>query len=146
MRSIDKFILHVVHNLYPLNEYSVGEMKFLTDKFRQEADDLNITVSDEQLKAYIERFDTLKNSPKVTDKDLRKYTLSKLIKLVTSSKGISEPEDTADVTPDVVYNENGLIIYHNNFTLNKCEVELIINKIGFFINDLITDLINSEKN
>jgi hypothetical protein len=39
--------------------------------------------------------------------------------------------------------ENGLIIYHNNFTLNKYEVELIINKIGFFIHDLITDLINS---
>jgi hypothetical protein len=114
MRAVDKFILHVVHNLYPLNEYSVGEMKFLTDKFRQEADDLNITVSDEQLKAYIERFDTLKNSPKVTDKDLRKYSLSKLIKLVTSSKGVSEPEDAADVTPDIVYNENGLIIYNGS--------------------------------
>ena len=114
MRAVDKFILHVVHNLYPLNEYSVGEMKFLTDKFRQEADDLNITVTDEQLKAYIERFDTLKNSPKITDKDLRKYTLSKLIKLVTSSKGAAEPEDAADITPDVVYNENGLIIYNGS--------------------------------
>ena len=42
--------------------------------------------------------------------------------------------------------ENGLTIYNNNFTLNKCEVELVLNKIGFFIQDLIIDLINFEKN
>jgi len=85
MRAIDKFILHTVHNLFPLNEYSEGELKKLMAQFRQEADDLDIQISDDQLKAYIERFDSLKNSPKVTEKDLRKYNLSKLIKLVTST-------------------------------------------------------------
>jgi hypothetical protein len=114
MRSIDKFILHVVHNLFPLNEYSEGELKRLIDQFKQEADDLNIQITDDQLKAYITRFDALKNSPKVTEKDLRKYTLSKLIKLVTSSKGVEEPEEEMNITPDVVYNENGLIIYNGS--------------------------------
>jgi hypothetical protein len=114
MRAIDKFILHVIHNSFSLNEYSQGEMNKLIAQFRDEADDLNIQISDAQLKAYIERFDSLKNSPKVTDKDLRKYSLSKLIKLVTSSKGVEEPEDELDITPDVVYNENGLIIYNGS--------------------------------
>jgi hypothetical protein len=114
MRAIDKFIIHVTHNLFPLNEYSEGELKKLMAQFREEADDLNIQISDDQLKAYIERFDSLKNSPKITDKDLRKYTLSRLIKLVTSTKGVEEPEEEADITPDVVYNQNGLIIYNGS--------------------------------
>ena len=114
MRAIDKFILHTVHNLFPLNEYSEGELKKLMAQFRQEADDLDIQISDDQLKAYIERFDSLKNSPKVTEKDLRKYNLSKLIKLVTSTKGVEEPEEEIDITPDVVYDQNGLIIYNGS--------------------------------
>jgi hypothetical protein len=114
MRAIDKFILHAVHNLFPLNEYSEGELKKLMAQFKEEADDLNIQISDDQLKAYIERFDSLKNSPKITDKDLRKYNLSKLIKLVTSTKGVEEPEEEADITPDIVYNQNGLIIYNGS--------------------------------
>jgi len=114
MRAIDKFIIHVTHNLFPLNEYSEGELNKLMAKFKEEADDLNIHISDAQLKAYIERFDSLKNSPKITEKDLRKYNLSKLIKLVTSSKGVNEPEEEADITPDVVYNQNGLIIYNGS--------------------------------
>jgi hypothetical protein len=114
MRAIDKFIIHVTHNLFPLNEYSEGEINKLMAKFKDEADDLNIQISDAQLKAYIERFDSLKNSPKVTEKDLRKYTLSKLIKLVTASKGVDEPGEEADITPDVVYNQNNLIIYNGS--------------------------------
>ena len=113
MKAIDKFILHVVHNLFPLNEYSEGEMDRLMTQFKDEAEDLNIQVSDEQLKKYIERFDALKNNPKVTDKDLRKYSLSKLIKLVTSSPGAELPNDEEeDNTPDVVYNDNGITIWN----------------------------------
>jgi hypothetical protein len=119
MRAIDKFILHVTHNLFSLNEYSEKEINYLMAQFKDEADDLNIQITDAQLKAYIERFDSLKNSPKVTEKDLRKYSLSKLINLVTSSKGVVEPEDTIDTTPDIVYNENGLIIY-NGSKENNC--------------------------
>ena len=114
MKAIDKFILHVVHNLFPLNEYSEGEMKRLITQFKEEAEDLNIQVSDEQLKKYIERFDVLKNSPKVTDKDLRKYSLSKLIKLVTSSPGaeIDNEEEEENTTPDVVYREGDITIWN----------------------------------
>jgi hypothetical protein len=114
MRPIDKFILHIVHNLFPLNEYSQGEMKFLMDKFKEEAEDLNVQISDEQLKKYIERFDQLKNNPKVTEKDLRKYSLSKLIQLVTASPGAELPkeEEPEDDTPDVVYSDNGITIWN----------------------------------
>jgi hypothetical protein len=114
MKPIDKFILHVVHNLFPLNEYSEGELKKLMAQFREEADDLGIEITDDQLKAYITRFDALKNSPKVTDKDLRKYTLSKLIKLVTSSAGAEAAPEKADDTPDVVYHEEPYIIWNGS--------------------------------
>jgi hypothetical protein len=115
MRAIDKFILHVVHNwTNELNEaYSENAIKTFINKFSEEADDLNMSVSEEQLRKYIERFDTLKNSPKITEKDLNKWSLSKLIRLVTSTKGVEVPEE-AESTPDVVYNEDGLVIYNGS--------------------------------
>jgi len=119
MRPIDKFIIHVVHNLSPLFEYDQKQMDILIDYYKQEADDLNIQITDAQLKAYIERFDQIRSTSKVTEKDIFKYTLSQLIKLVTSSKGVKEPEDAVDITPDVVYNENGLTIY-NGSKENNC--------------------------
>ena len=113
MRSIDKFILHVVHNLFPLNEYSEKEINRLMTQFKEEAEDLNIQVSDEQLRKYIERFNILKNSPKITDKDLRKYSLSKLIKIVTASPGAEvDNEDEEDSTPDMVYREGDITIWN----------------------------------
>jgi len=114
MRPIHKFILHVVHNWKnELNEaYSEGAVKKFIEKFREEADDLNIQITDEQLKAYIQRFDVLKNSPKIQEKDLNKYSLSALIKLVTASKG-AESEDE-DKTPDVVYQDNGITIWNGS--------------------------------
>jgi hypothetical protein len=117
MKPIYKFILHVVHNWNNgLKEaYAPSAMSKLMDKFKEEADDLNIQITDDQLKAYINRFDQLRGAPnKVQEKDLFKYSLSQLIKLVTSSKGVEEPEDAVDITPDVVYNENGLIIYNGS--------------------------------
>ena len=116
MRAIDKFILHVVHNWKnKLNEaYSEGAIKAFIKKFSEEADDLNITISDEQLREYIERFDTLKNSPKITEKDLNKYSIGQLIKLVTSSPGAETAEDEEDRTPDVVYQEGGITIWNGS--------------------------------
>ena len=121
MRAIDKFILHVVHNWKnKLNEaYSEKAIKTFTDKFKEEAEDLNIQISDEQLKTYIQRFDVIKNSPKITEKDLAKYSLSQLIKLVTASKGAETPEDEEDQTPDVVYQDNGVTIW-NGSKENNC--------------------------
>ncbi len=121
MRAIDKFILHVVHNWKnELNEaYSEKAIKTFTDKFREEADDLNIQISDDQLRTYIQRFDVLKNSPKIQEKDLAKWSLSQLIKLVTASKGAETPEDEEDQTPDVVYQDNGVTIW-NGSKENNC--------------------------
>jgi hypothetical protein len=45
MRPIDKFILHVVHNLIPLNEYNEGILRRLIDHYKEEADDLNINIT-----------------------------------------------------------------------------------------------------
>ena len=125
MRPIDKFILHVVHNSFPLNEYNPKLLDQILQHYKQEADDLNINITDNQLKAYIERFDRIK--PGIIAKggtDLIKQggvkgfevivPLSKLIKIVTSAKGVEEPEEEYDITPDVVYNEDGLIIYNGS--------------------------------
>ena len=104
-----KFIEYVVNNLFPLNEYSDKEVKFLMDKFKEEADDLNIEISDDALEAAIKRFDQLKTSPKITEKDLRAYNLAKLLKIVQSSEGAEAPEE--ETGPDVIYSENGYTIY-----------------------------------
>ena len=115
MKAIDKFILHVVHNWKnELNEaYSKVSMDNLIKKFREEADDLNISITNQQLKAYIERFDGLKDSPKVVKKDIQTYTLSELIKLVRSMPGSEPPsKEEEDQTPDVVYNDNGITIWN----------------------------------
>jgi hypothetical protein len=122
MKPIDKFILHVVHNWKSkLNEaYAPAIMTKLMDKFKEEADDLNIEINDEQLKKYIERFDVIKNSPKIQEKDLFKYSLSQLIKLATTSKGAETPE-AADITPDVVYhNDDDTIIVYNGSKEDNC--------------------------
>jgi hypothetical protein len=34
-KNIHKFITHVVNNLFPLNEYQEGEIKFLMNKFKK---------------------------------------------------------------------------------------------------------------
>jgi hypothetical protein len=122
MRPIDKFILHVVHNWENgLNEaYAPAVMTKLMDKFKEEADDLNIEINDEQLKKYIERFDVLRGSEKVKEKDLFKYSLSQLIKLVTAFKGAEAPE-AADITPDVVYhNDDNTIVVYNGSKEDNC--------------------------
>ena len=123
MRAIDKFILHVVHNWKnELNEaYSEKAVQGFINKFKEEADDLNISITDQQLKSYIERFDVLKNSPKISEKDLNKYTVSNLIKLVTSSKGAKEEVEEIDITPDVVYhNDDNTIVVYNGSKEDNC--------------------------
>lgn len=115
MENTYKFITHVVNNLFPLNEYSEGEIARLMTQFKEEAEDFDIKISDEQLRKYIERFDQLKNSPKIQEKDLRKWSLAKLIKLITSSEGAEvEDKEEIDATPDVVYDENGYVVWNGS--------------------------------
>jgi len=108
---IYKFITYVVSNLYPLLEYAENVILKYIEQFKEEADDLGIQITDTQLRKYIERFDQIKNSPKITDKELKNYTLSQLIKLITSSEGVNSDEEI-DNTPDVVYHEGNKIIYN----------------------------------
>lgn len=125
MKPIYKFILHVVHNSFPLNEYNPKLLNQIIQHYKQEADDLNINITDNQLKAYIERYDRMK--PGIISKggtDLIKQgaggnfdviiPLSQLIKIVTAAKGAEESGDEEDKTPDVVYQENGITIWNGS--------------------------------
>ena len=122
MKNIHKLIEHLVNNWQNnLSEALAPRVKQqLIDKFKQEADDYNIEINDKQLSDYIDFFDSrLKNNPKVTEKDLNKYSLQSLIKLVSSYKGSTEEEgEEIEITPDIVYNENGLIIYNGSNEAN----------------------------
>ena len=142
MRPIDKFILHVVHNLSPLFEYDQKQMEFIMNHYKEEADDLNIQITDQQLKSYIERFEQLKSKiiaqggkdliKKISkpiqvttpdgeivtrhknDYEFTGMNLSQLIKLVTASKGVEEPDEEEDKTPDVVYQEGPITIWNGS--------------------------------
>ena len=117
MRNIDKFILHVVHN-WPglINEaYPESTIQKFVKKFSEEAEDFNIKITDDELRKYILRFDDIKNSPKIKEKDLDKYTVGELIRLARSSKFAGDEQDEEeeeDKTPDVVYQNNGITIWN----------------------------------
>ena len=126
MSNIHKLIEHLVNNWpYNLSEaLSPRIKKELIDKFKQEADDFDIKdingkdITDEKLGEYIDLFDQrLKNSPVAKEKDITQYSLQSLLKLISSFKNVvkDKDEEEVEITPDVVYNENGLIIYsgHN---------------------------------
>lgn len=117
MRPIDKFILHVVHNWTDeLNEaYSEKAIKAFVEKFKAQADRYKYSITPEELTALVKRFDEMStNNPKIKDKDLSNYDVRELVRLVRSKKGTKEPEEKYNITPDVVYNENGLIIYNGS--------------------------------
>jgi len=122
MRAIDKFILHVVHNWKnELNEaYSEKAIQGFINKFKEEADDLNIQITDDQLKAYIKTFDRIKEKLPSDQRDLNKWNVSKFIKLVTATKG-EEGAEEIDLTPDVVYhNDNNTIVIYNGSKEANC--------------------------
>ena len=109
---MDKLIKHIILNLYPLIEaYSSKVMQQLMDKFKAEVEDFELEdITDEQIETYIKRFDQIKNSPKVKEKDLFNWTLPDLIRLITSSplKGDEKPVGAPE---DIVYTDQELEIY-----------------------------------
>jgi hypothetical protein len=122
MRAIDKFILHVVHNWKnELNEaYSEKAITGFINKFKEEADDLNISITDDQLRTYINTFDRIKEKLPNDQRDLTKWSLSKFIRLVTSTKG-TEAAEEIDITPDVVYhNDDNTIVIYNGSKEDNC--------------------------
>ena len=121
MKPINKFILHVVHNWGGLTEaLSAKQMQVFIKQFKDEAEDLNLTISDDELKAAIEIFDTkFKNNPNVAEKDLAKYSVNQLLRLVRTTSD-TKPKDI-EITPDVVYNndDNSIVIYSGDVE-GKC--------------------------
>jgi hypothetical protein len=116
MKNIHLFIEHVVNNWSTtLKEaFAPAVKQQLLDKFKQEADDLNQQISDEQLGRWIDRFDQIKSSDKIIEKDLFKYTFNELRRLVTRSPIPGEEDEREDDTPDVVYDDNGIIIWNGS--------------------------------
>lgn len=122
MRNIDRFILHVVHGwTNELNEaYGENAIKGFIKRFQEEADDLNIQITDDQLRAYINTFDRIKEKLPSDQRDLNKWSIAKFIRLVTTNKG-DEATEEMDITPDVVYhNDENTIIIYNGSTQGNC--------------------------
>jgi len=122
MRNIDRFILHVVHNWKnELNEaYGENAIKGFIKRFQEEADDLNIQITDDQLRAYINTFDRIKEKLPSDQRDLNKWSIAKFIRLVTATKG-EEGVEELDITPDVVYhNDDNTIVIYNGSKQDNC--------------------------
>jgi hypothetical protein len=109
-----------MNNKFILLEYSEGELKSIFQKFREEADDFNIKITDDALMSAIKTFDTqFKANPNVQEKEIKKYTLTQLLKLVSSTPGFKQEQEKIETTPDMVYNENGIVIYSGDVE-DKC--------------------------
>jgi cytidyltransferase-like protein len=102
-----------------LNEYSQGIVNKLTAKFKQE----NPSLSDDDIKNYINRFDSIKGNLPADKRDIMKYSWDELEQAVASSQSKrikagkindGEPEDA-----NLVYNQNKLRIYVGK-TKNAC--------------------------
>jgi len=105
MTNLQKLIFHVVNNMFPLNEYSDGEMKKLLKHFKDEAEDFELDIDDDRLEAYIKRFNQIKNG--LDQKDIYKYSLASLIKLLSKTPKTIEPDKKKDedVVPEKVEDE-----------------------------------------
>jgi cytidyltransferase-like protein len=105
---------------WPLKEYSDKIVNQLVDKFKQEKPNLGVDT----IKAYINRFSQIKDSPRVTEKDITKYNWKDLETTVDANQPkrikagkINNGEPSKDA--NLVYNQNGLRIYVGK-TKNAC--------------------------
>ena len=87
LTKMDRLLEHIIRDFYTIDEaYSPKVIKQLIDQFKTEIEDFNINpIDDQTLEKYIKRFDQIKNSPKVKEKDLLKWNINDLVRLVTSS-------------------------------------------------------------
>ena len=99
--------------------FSESSIKNFIKKFQEEADDLNIEVTEADLRNYIKAFERLQQKLPSDQRDLGKWSLSKLIKFATTGKS-KEGEEEEEITPDVVYHndDNSIIIYNGNSDKN----------------------------
>ena len=100
-----------------LNEaYSEKAINDFIKRFLEQAEDLNITVTEDELRKYIKIFDRIKEKLPSDRRDLTKYKVSELIRFVTQGKTGDDKEEGEEITPDVVYHndDNSIIIYNGN--------------------------------
>jgi hypothetical protein len=111
MSNLGKYLAQVLLEDFPINEYSQGIINKLTTKFKQE----NPSLLDDDIKTYINRFDSIKGNLPTDKRDIMKYSWDELEQAVASSQpkrikagkiNDGEPEDA-----NLVYNQNGLRIY-----------------------------------
>ena len=95
---MDRLLRYIIKSFYTINEaYSPKVIQQLIDKFKEEIDDFGIDpISDDSLKIYIKRFDQLKNSPKIKEKDLLKWNINDLVRLITQAPSSVDTELNAD--------------------------------------------------
>lgn len=128
MKPIHRLIEHLVNNwqnnLFEALAPSIKQQ--LMTNFKNDVKDFTIVdpvtkkpPTEQQISDWIDYFDSrLRNSDKVTQKDITKYSLVDLIELVSRYKGSpeeKEEDEQIEENPDIVYQENGIIIYsgHN---------------------------------
>jgi hypothetical protein len=97
-----------------LKEYSIGVVNKLKEKFKKE----NSALTDEIIEEYINRFDQLKSSPKVNDKDITTYSFQKLEQVVDSfptKEKVSKTNNTVEFSQtELIYNKAPIQIYHGD--------------------------------
>lgn len=96
--------------------YSEKAINDFIKRFLEQAEDLNIAVTEDELRKYIKIFDRIKEKLPSDRRDLTKYKVSELIRFVTQGKTGDDKEEGEEITPDVVYHndDNSIIIYNGN--------------------------------
>jgi hypothetical protein len=111
---MDRLLEHIIRDFYTIDEaYSPKVIKQLIDKFKQELEDFNMDpIGDRTLNSYIKRFDQLKNSPKIKEKDLLKWSISDLVRLITSAP--SSADDVVNEDDEYIMN-SGTPVFENDY-------------------------------
>lgn len=105
IETIDATIKEYLNKQNLLYEYSDKIKNQLINKFKKENPNLVLN----NISYYIERFAELKNSPKIKEKNIFKYSWKELENIVDSQKIIKKNKPIVDGKP--VYNNNGMRIY-----------------------------------
>lgn len=101
-----------------LKEVNAKIVTMLKARWKQE----NKNLDDEQMDYYLQRFEQLKNNPKITNKDITKYSWHDLEHLIDSfpvKPGKEFKKNSAEVDGDLVYDKNNIKIYSGK-TMKQC--------------------------
>ncbi len=103
--------------------YSESAIKGFLDRFKEQADDLNINIDEKEIRTLIKIFDRTKEGLPSDKRDLTKWKLPELMRFATkgaAGKKISD-EEKIEITPDVVYhNDDDSIVIYNGSTEGNC--------------------------